>query len=168
LPMVSGYPKPDVMQPVEIRGSKAPNADGEPIKIFYLPRRAGSKEGDYMKIRINETNEVKDLTIIDRNTGLEWTRDLLGNNDALNYDDDDEIHTMSQDDFEWWEEYINDYEADEEEKEELINELCEVGLDGNEIVEAAVENELYVNELSDEHYAKQALFKELREKYKLD
>lgn len=36
------------------------------------------------------------------NDGIEWTNDLLGNYDALHYDEDTEQYTMSEDDFEWW------------------------------------------------------------------
>lgn len=58
-----------------------------------------------MEIRINETGEVKELNIFDNN-GINWIADLLGNYDHLHYNDDLNMHTMDEDDFEWWQDYI--------------------------------------------------------------
>ena len=44
----------------------------------------------------------QELTAVGKN-GVELTEDLLGNYGALHYDEDHEIFTMSQEEFEWWE-----------------------------------------------------------------
>lgn len=76
-----------------------------------------------MKFLINETKEHKTLSIIDQN-GVDWTDDLIGNTgaigDYIQYDEDEEAYRISQGDFDWWEEYINNAEADEEELMELL------------------------------------------------
>ena len=38
--------------------------------------------------------------------GLEWTEDLLGNYNALNYNNENECYEMSEMDFNWWEKQI--------------------------------------------------------------
>ena len=38
--------------------------------------------------------------------GLEWTEDLLGNYNALKYDNENECYKMSEEDFNWWEKQI--------------------------------------------------------------
>ena len=44
----------------------------------------------------------QELTAVNAVSGDEWTKDLLDSYDALHYDEDHEIYTMSQEDFEWW------------------------------------------------------------------
>ena len=75
-----------------------------------------------MEIRIIETKELKDLTIKDTN-GIDWTNDLLGNADATIYNEETEEHEMSQETFDWWEEYINNNASDQLELVELAEEL---------------------------------------------
>lgn len=69
-----------------------------------------------MQVIINETNEIKYLTIDDEH-GTEWTRDLLGNCN-IHVGDDDSYH-MDAADYEWWAEYIAGYKATEQEIFEL-------------------------------------------------
>ena len=58
-----------------------------------------------MDILVN--NKICKLSITDPKTGIDWTRDLLGNADALNYDNDLEQYTMDIDEYNWWLNYIN-------------------------------------------------------------
>jgi hypothetical protein len=58
-----------------------------------------------MKILVN--GEVKELEIVDPKSGCNWEQDLLGNADALGYDDETELPTMDEDDFNWWADYID-------------------------------------------------------------
>ena len=53
-----------------------------------------------MTILVN--GEAKELEAIGKN-GIEWTQDLLGNHDALHYDDEQDAYIMGEDDFAWWE-----------------------------------------------------------------
>lgn len=84
-----------------------------------------------MKLRIKETQEVKDLEIRDRN-GVEWTNDLLGNYDALKFNKETEEYEMSQEAYEFWSEYIKNHVSDEREVIELAEEL---GIEESEIWE---------------------------------
>ena len=56
-----------------------------------------------MEIYVNGTK--KELEAIGTN-GVEWTNDLLGNYDALHYDTKTEQYTMTEEEFDWWEEVV--------------------------------------------------------------
>jgi len=59
-----------------------------------------------MEILVN--GEVQELGMIDPATGVSWEADLIGNADGFDgYDDDKEMPTMTQDTFDWWEQYIS-------------------------------------------------------------
>lgn len=65
-----------------------------------------------MEIRINETKELETLEIVDPKTGCAWTADILGNyNAAMEWDDEDDVYTMDQDEYEWWKGLIKRYQA---------------------------------------------------------
>jgi len=73
-----------------------------------------------MEIRINETNEIKTLEIIDPKTGSNWETDLLGNHGAeMGYDENDGVYTMDNDEFVWWEDLIERYQAVDNEFDEI-------------------------------------------------
>lgn len=54
--------------------------------------------------------------------GIEWTEDLLGNYDALNYDSENECYEMSEVDFAWWEEKVEKLNKIAELEEQLSSE----------------------------------------------
>jgi hypothetical protein len=65
-----------------------------------------------MEIRINETKQIKYLSITDPKTGCDWTVDLIGSHGGeFDYDYDDNIYTMDQDNFNWWEDLIERYQS---------------------------------------------------------
>lgn len=74
-----------------------------------------------MQIIIKETGEIERLQIIDTKTGCEWTADLIeaGGRET----DDDGTVIMTQDDFDWWTQYISDTEQTEEDAQDLADEL---------------------------------------------
>jgi hypothetical protein len=109
-----------------------------------------------VKLRIRETQDVKVLEIRGKN-GIEWTNDLLGNYNALQYNDITEEYEMNQDDYEWWSEYIKNREADEQEVIELAGEL---GIEESEIWERIDMN--LVCDLGDEHMIIQNILEEIR------
>jgi len=78
-----------------------------------------------MMIRILETGELKDLTIRDKN-GIEWTKDLMGDDDNLKYNYDDDVYELPKESFVWWDEYITNKIVDDEEIEELAEEYGDV------------------------------------------
>ena len=81
-----------------------------------------------MEIVIRETGERGNLDIIDPATGTNWTNDLMGNYGALpEYDDEIGAYLMTQEDFDWWSDLIERYQA-------AIDKYCEVKstLDGEE------------------------------------
>ncbi|WP_270458473.1 hypothetical protein [Faecalimonas umbilicata] len=87
-----------------------------------------------MKILVNGTE--KELEAIGVN-GIEWTNDLLGNYDALHYNNDLEEYIMTEEEFAWWEpvvETLNKINAletalDEEAREEYEAECWPSDLD---------------------------------------
>ncbi|MCB2308884.1 hypothetical protein LGL08_20635 [Clostridium estertheticum] len=115
-----------------------------------------------MEIRINETKELKNLTIIGAN-GIDWTNDLLGNADATTYNEETEEHEMSQETFDWWNEYINNNIMDELELVALADEL-EIEED---IIRLRVQEAVGgSNDMGDEHMITQNVFAEIREENK--
>ena len=82
-----------------------------------------------MNVIITETGETRELSIVDIKTGIEWTVDLLGNA-GIHKDADTDAVTMSQEDFDWWVEYINGHESTEQ---EIIDLAMTAGVDSAEI-----------------------------------
>jgi hypothetical protein len=77
-----------------------------------------------MKVTIIETNESKTLNITDPKSGMDWTNDLLGNHGALpEYSDDTDSYRMSRDDYEWWSDLIDRYQAADDRYYELRQSL---------------------------------------------
>ena len=114
-----------------------------------------------MLIRIRETQELKDLDL--SKNGIECTQDMLGNNDALHYNEETEEHEMSEDEYEWWKEFFKNLEADEVEVAELAEEL--------DIDEDALWEKIYecmYTELDNRHSYIQTVLKEIREEYGLE
>ena len=74
-----------------------------------------------MEIKINETNEIVTLRIIDEN-GVNWINDLMGNNGALpEYDGD--YYLMPQDDFNHWKNLTSSYQEAYDRYNQLLREL---------------------------------------------
>jgi excisionase family DNA binding protein len=87
-----------------------------------------------MDIKIKETGKVKDLSLIDPRTKIEWTRDLLGNANATHdgqfvWDDEAEVWLADQGTYDWWAKYIQDTEATQREVSVLADELDLVAAD---------------------------------------
>lgn len=76
-----------------------------------------------MKFIINETGKHEELSIIDTKTGMDWSNDLIGNSGAvgqyIEYDDAEDAYRITQEDFDWWSEYIAMYERYQEELDSL-------------------------------------------------
>lgn len=68
-----------------------------------------------MTVRIIETNEIKELGIIDPVSCMDYVTDFIGNTGAMNdgqftwYEDDD-LYEVSREDLEWWENVIEAYQ----------------------------------------------------------
>ena len=63
-----------------------------------------------MQIIITETSEIKTLDLRDGN-GIDWANDLLGNVGALpKYDADAAAYPMTQSDYDWWSNQIDEIE----------------------------------------------------------
>lgn len=92
-----------------------------------------------MKIYLTDKNVYRDLTIIDHDTNVEWTADLLGNNGDLSYNINAERYELTAEDYEWWNQRIKElteindlireakYSLPEREYETLIQTLNEEG-----------------------------------------
>lgn len=70
-------------------------------------------------IMILENSEMKALHVYDI-TGIEWTRDCLGN--AGVHADEEGIYHLSKDDFKWWEAYIDGENATVADVERIASE----------------------------------------------
>lgn len=81
-----------------------------------------------MKIRIEGTDEIKDLTICADN-GIEWTADLIEAG-GMPTDESDNI-IMSQGDYDWWAEYISDTYRTEDEAKALAD---KIGMDYSDLM----------------------------------
>lgn len=112
-----------------------------------------------MKFRIIETQELKDLTIINRDTKIEWTNDLIGNAEGLQFNNDTEEYELTEEASDWWDGYIQQYTKDDEE----IAEFCE----DNNIDEAdfweRYSNEYNTCDLNDDHSIKQMVLQEFKD-----
>ena len=69
-----------------------------------------------MEILVN--GEKREL-VAEGTNGIEWTNDLLGNHDALHHDEETEEYTMTEDEFDWWEEVINNLNKVQELEDKL-------------------------------------------------
>lgn len=93
-----------------------------------------------MTIMVNGV--AKELEAIGKN-GIEWTNDLLGNYDALHYDEDSEQYTMTEDEFAWWEPVV-----------EMLNEINDLEEELDEDASAEYEAECWPSDLDDESRAR--------------
>ena len=113
-----------------------------------------------MRIKIKETGEVKELNIFDKN-GINWTNDLILGVEEVRYNRETEMYEMEQEQYDWWKEYIENFEADEEKASILAGEL---EIDESEIWDRY--NSYHTTDYCDHHGIKQTIFKEMREEYK--
>jgi hypothetical protein len=89
-----------------------------------------------MDVTIIETGAQEELSIIDPKTGIAWTKDLLGNYDALpDFDEETGTYKMSQEDFNWWSDLIDRYQAADDRFHELLKHIDNDRYD--ELLEAA-------------------------------
>ena len=80
-----------------------------------------------MKIRIEETNESRELTLNDPKTKTDYVVGFIGNTGALDdgqfeYDDDTEVYTTTQENFDWWQNVVKDNQKLEDRLHELRQE----------------------------------------------
>lgn len=81
-----------------------------------------------MNVMIRETGKVQELSIIDRESGVDWTNDLVGNAGAFNdgqfeWSEEHNAYRATQDTYDWWARYIEDNETTEREAQQLAEEL---------------------------------------------
>lgn len=67
-----------------------------------------------MKVLVN--GQIKELNIIDREHGVNYVRDFVGNYGALSdgqftYDEDQGVFLASEETFAWWDKVLNDHQA---------------------------------------------------------
>lgn len=87
-----------------------------------------------MKVLVN--GEERILTAIGAN-GIEWTEELMGEEEQLKYDSELDVYTLPEDCFDWWEEVIENYNKvsaleetlDDEAFENYNNEMWSSDLD---------------------------------------
>lgn len=86
-----------------------------------------------MRISIQETREIKDLTAIGLN-GIEWTADLVDAG-GLKRDEASDAYIMTAESFKFWNQYIKDADADSDAIETLAAQM--------DLDEDAVRNRVY-------------------------
>lgn len=65
-----------------------------------------------MEIKIKESGKIEEITLIDNLSGLNWENDLLSNyNAAMEYDEDNDVYIMEQDEYDWWSDLVERYQA---------------------------------------------------------
>lgn len=84
----------------------------------------------------------KELEAIGAN-GIEWTNDLLGNYDALRYDEESEQYTMTDDEFAWWEPVVT-----------MLNDISVLECELDEGARAEYGAECWPSDLDDEAKAR--------------
>ena len=116
-----------------------------------------------MQIRIIETKEVKELIILGVNN-MDYSNELLMDHDAIDYNIFTSEWEMKEDDFTWWEEYIDNHNMDMEEIKSLVETYH---VDESEINEA-IHKEMALNtDLSEEHNIIQEAIKVFKQGKKL-
>jgi len=115
-----------------------------------------------MKVIIKNTNRIEELTIADHYTGIDYSMDLLGNAGIhADADADTDAVTMDQEDFEWWQNYIEGHEATERECEELA---AQAGVQYSEI-QVKVFEYMGQQDMENERDRAIQMLAELREEY---
>lgn len=77
-----------------------------------------------MNVIIKETREEESLGIIDPETSVEWSSDLVGNHTCgAEFDEETGYQILSQEDFSWWKEFLSEYQQAENRRFELAKEL---------------------------------------------
>ncbi len=87
-----------------------------------------------MKVRIRETGAIEELVIIDRESGFDWSRDLIGHAGALAdgqfvHDQDVDVYDASQAAYDWWAIQIGRLER----IGDLLQQLDMAGVTGDEL-----------------------------------
>ena len=119
-----------------------------------------------MTIRIKETGEIKELIITDKN-GVQWEHDLIGGaDDEIQYNYESEIYETTQERYDWWENYINEYQADEEEIDDLFREIYdEYGYEEACEIERKFYDDIFDHDYECHHLRKQDAIERFREDY---
>ena len=81
-----------------------------------------------MNIQIRETKETKTLRLRDPRTGVDWIEDFIGNAggwEFFEYDEDSGNYLVDQDDFDWWNDIIDEYQKADNEEYAFIQSLTE-------------------------------------------
>jgi len=77
-----------------------------------------------VSIKITETGKIETLSLIDPKSGCDWISDMLGNHDALVFNDDgtgDASYIMTQSDYDWWSDLVERYQAADDRYHELLD-----------------------------------------------
>ncbi|MCP4651186.1 MAG: hypothetical protein GY853_14055 [PVC group bacterium] len=94
-----------------------------------------------MKVKIKETGKAEELIIINPETGTEWSDDLIGGTLATSdgqfvWDDEEQIYVSDQENYDWWETYLEEYENAENRKYNMeLTEAEEIYINNNIHVE---------------------------------
>lgn len=94
-----------------------------------------------MKIYINDKDKIETLDLIDPKNGVNWVEDFIEARARIefNYDEDREMWSCKQEDFEWWLDVIN-------QRQELDIKIAKLQEEfGNDLVNSVVEEAFRAN-----------------------
>lgn len=114
-----------------------------------------------MDFRIKETSEIKTLSYVNCDTGIDGVGDLIGNSGAIGqyiHRDDDDMYIISSDDYDWWADYISDTQSDDQELSDLYGEYAHSGI--QEIIED--EWNATGNDYNDHHRIRQRVIERIK------
>ena len=120
-----------------------------------------------MKMRIIETGEIEELTF--GKNGIDSSNDIIApaSRDEFTWNVDDDIWEINASDFEWWSEYINNYDSDEQELDGLASEVSELGIDPYKIRDE-VSDALSSVDMEGQHDAFQRSMRNIRKEYDIE
>jgi len=109
-----------------------------------------------MEIRIKETGKLGELHIYDCHN-IDWAQDCIGNNGGLHYDRESGEYRMTQEEYDWWADYLKTAQADYDEGQAL---RAKYGDDVAAIIAEELQDE---HDLDCEHDDYQRAFERIRE-----
>jgi hypothetical protein len=114
-----------------------------------------------LKVRIQETGELKELTMVDATNGVDMVGDFIGNSGAFidgqfvldeEVDDDglyvcDDTYVCSQETFDWWKRIIREVKTAEEIKNDFTSRIYDkYEYEAAQKIESELYNESFPND----------------------
>lgn len=76
-----------------------------------------------MQVYIKDTGAIEELTICNRQTGCEYTSNLIEDDHCIKYDHEREMYVTDEESYKWWENMIEQLEHAEDVKEKYAEDF---------------------------------------------